>query len=398
MLMPGLAFIVGRGVAAAELLADAEEARADVGDLRAAHLKLLEACATFLRSGSLDAGPRTPPRAWAERALAAVATLPPAARAACDAGAGGARLWAGGWWRTRGDEARATAQWHQADRELGRAAAGAGAALGAKVAELARQGARLRGGDLDALADLDAALKDGAFQSALAAETPPPPAPPPSPIADVLARILALPPLSEDNALRARLADLIAATDPLRAELIRVQLELHALRRQPVRTARFDELLAREGELVQAYGAAWSPIARGVDGIGYRRGLVGMVALPARDFLDHGRELYGMAPITEVALRAPLVADELFASPLLARLRRLGLDGLDDDGAARLAASPHARDLVALDVVGGGVGARGLEALATLPSLRLVTGVPGWRPASSWPPLTDADAMLSLLA
>jgi hypothetical protein len=102
------------------------------------------------------------------------------------------------------------------------------------------------------------------------------------------------------------------------------------------------------------------------------RGFVEHVELSARELLDHGAELYTHTPIRHVDLLAVREVDEgLFASPLFAKLRSLGLNrlGLYDIHLQLLAASPHVTELRWLSGVGNNFGVDAYVALAKSTSL-----------------------------
>lgn len=192
--------------------------------------------------------------------------------------------------------------------------------------------------------------------------------------AALLADILAHPDaadhnLAADDALRLAYADVIEPRDHARAELIRTQIARAGDSPHPSRRA-----ATRARELLGHHGRGWAAVTDLVDGYRFYRGFVGQVTLSARTFLDRGARLYALAPITEVALRGGVreLADELFASPLLSRLRALDLAGqaLGDAGVVKLAASPHVARLVALNLDENRVSLVGLRALAASPVMR----------------------------
>jgi len=177
--------------------------------------------------------------------------------------------------------------------------------------------------------------------------------------------------LERDNTLRLAYADDIEAEDAARAELIRLQIEPAAASGPARRRQRARDLLSR-------HGRGWAAVTDLVAGYRFYRGFVGHVTLSARDFLERGARLYGLAPITEVALRGGVREnlDAIAASPLLARLRALDLagQGIGDAGVARLAVSPHLRNLLAINLEQNRLTANGVRALAEsrgVPRLRL---------------------------
>ena len=185
----------------------------------------------------------------------------------------------------------------------------------------------------------------------------------------------------DSDAARAAYADAIAATDPSRAELIRVQLQLiQSLRANgPLldRSNGYD----RERQLLGTHKDAWIKRVAGVPGVkwaGLMRGFPEHVRMSARDFLDQGARLYGLAPIRHLSLDdVKPHAREVFDSPLLARIRTLSLrkQQLGDDEARLLADSHQVRGLRWLDLAANAIGRAGLEALvasANLPELRVL--------------------------
>lgn len=169
-----------------------------------------------------------------------------------------------------------------------------------------------------------------------------------------------------EDAPRAAYARAVAPTDPERAELIDIQLELararraHRLDRQPG--------LIREEILLRTHGARWAADIRPlVDKWQFLRGFTDVVTLDAARFLTTAPELYRHAPVLHLDLTGVKpVAAELFQSPHLARIESLSLlrNGLGDAEVAALAASPHLANLRWLDLGLNKIGAAGLEALA----------------------------------
>ena len=179
----------------------------------------------------------------------------------------------------------------------------------------------------------------------------------------------------DSDAPRLAYADAIASADPPRAELIRVQLETTRLLRARAPTLDFSDGFNRERQLLELHKAAWSrPAAEipGVQWVGLLRGFPEHVRMTARDFLANGEQLYAAAPIRHLdLLDVKEHAGELFGSPLLARIRSLGLGRmqLGDDEARLLAASPYVSGLCWLDLAANRIGQAGLEALAASPNL-----------------------------
>jgi uncharacterized protein (TIGR02996 family) len=101
------------------------------------------------------------------------------------------------------------------------------------------------------------------------------------------------------------------------------------------------------------------------------RGLVALVKMDARTFIEHGSDVFARAPIQHLDLveTKPVFA-ELMQSPVLARVQTLTLtkNGLGDKEAELLAACPHFRNLLSLDVWGNKIGMPGLEAITASPN------------------------------
>ncbi|WP_437487043.1 TIGR02996 domain-containing protein [Sorangium sp. So ce1014] len=163
-----------------------------------------------------------------------------------------------------------------------------------------------------------------------------------------------------------------------RGSFIRAQIALLATDEAAEPDRRF-RLSCEARDLEEAHRAAWitplSPPAR--DPV-LDRGFVELVTLDARAFLQHAGALLALAPIRHFTIAAlGDAAEELFASPHLARVRSLRLDrvGLTDDDVERLAASPHLAELRWLWIGNNRVTRRGAEALAAsrrLPALGYV--------------------------
>lgn len=169
-----------------------------------------------------------------------------------------------------------------------------------------------------------------------------------------------------DDAPRAAYARAVAATDPERAELIDIQLELARARR--AHTEDGHRSLNREGTLIRTHGARWAADVRPlVDSWQFLRGFTDVVTLDAGRFLTIAPELYRRAPVLHLNLTGvKSVAAELFRSPHLTRIQSLDLrrNGLGDAEVATLAASPHLANLRWLELGINKIGAAGLEALA----------------------------------
>lgn len=169
----------------------------------------------------------------------------------------------------------------------------------------------------------------------------------------------------DDDAPRLAYADWCAQqSDPLtqaRAELIRAQVEF-------ARGGAPSLFIHKISSLVESHGTAWAaPIAPYVRDYWFLGGFVEHVELSAQQFLDHGAELYELAPIRHIDLVDVREVDEtLFASPLFAQVRSLRIDrlGLYDIHLQLLAASPHIGELRWLSGTGNNFNHNGYTALA----------------------------------
>ena len=165
----------------------------------------------------------------------------------------------------------------------------------------------------------------------------------------------------------------IAPTDPLRAELIDVQLRWDRLRKaQAALDGERGTLAMRAGELTRAHGQAWAgDVAPLVDKLRFVRGFVEDVTMAAAAFLRTAPELYRRAPILHLQLTAlSPVARAVFASPHLTRLRSLDLFRCDlgDEDLAFLA-SRDLPNLRWLNLDANRIGRDGLDALCASQSL-----------------------------
>ena len=185
----------------------------------------------------------------------------------------------------------------------------------------------------------------------------------------------------DNDAPRVAYADAIAATDPDRAELIRLQLALTRWRKThedpPERTA----ASTRSRVLLDKHKAEWSAtVGPLVAGCAFLRGFVELVALDATRFLSIAPALYKLAPIRHLDLSGVKpVAAALFASPHLARIESLSLlrNSLDDADVELLANSPNLGHLTWLDLGLNAITAAGLDSLAAS------TRLPAWALSAS---------------
>jgi uncharacterized protein (TIGR02996 family) len=164
----------------------------------------------------------------------------------------------------------------------------------------------------------------------------------------------------ESDEARRIYADLLAERGDPRGDFILVDLALDG--RLSIRKRA--QLSARRWELLEAHRKRWFPYALGA--MRTRHGFLHAVKGSWKQLKAAASKLFAAEPVTEVELGG---ADEdlvkpLLAAPWLPRVRRLILRGaLGDAGFARLAASPAAAGLRALNVSNHRLGP---EALARL--------------------------------
>ena len=112
----------------------------------------------------------------------------------------------------------------------------------------------------------------------------------------------------------------------------------------------------------------------------FGRGFPESITIDAATFLARAPDLYAAAPILDLVLsNVTPVADELFDSPFLARIRSLDFLGCEMNAinVGKLARSPFLGKLLWLNLYGQGCGIAGLEALAASSSLPALTWVGG---------------------
>jgi uncharacterized protein (TIGR02996 family) len=175
-------------------------------------------------------------------------------------------------------------------------------------------------------------------------------------------------------------AEAIAASDPDRAEYIRLELQLARWRRTGPISEERTHASVRAQILLGRHRPDWEATVKPlVDGCGFLRGFVELVRMDAGRFLATAPVVYRAAPVLHLELSGvkPVAAD-LFASPYLARIESLGLlrNELGDHEVALLAGSPHLGRLAWLNLGLNEIGEAGLEALAAsdhLPRLGYVS-------------------------
>ena len=173
-----------------------------------------------------------------------------------------------------------------------------------------------------------------------------------------------------DNAVRSAYADAVEDSDPDRAELIRLQLQMAADR---LRGAESPGLPSRAGRLMAENHPRWAAdVSEIVSGYSFLRGFVDVVVMDAEWFLESADEVYARAPVLHLDLTdVAIAADELFQSPSLDRIVSLELmhNQLTDEHVAALAASPHLRNLEWLSLRNNQLTLAGVETLAASPNL-----------------------------
>lgn len=148
-----------------------------------------------------------------------------------------------------------------------------------------------------------------------------------------------------------------------------IRLSLDSDRRRPTDHRRQLEL---HNSLRQRLTA---PIAAWIRSHQPDRGLVALVEMDGRTFIDHGADVFARAPIQHLNLvDTKGVFAQVVANPILAKVQSLSVaqDKLGDEEAMLLAASPHVRSLVYLDLWGNHIGQPGLEAIAASENLGLL--------------------------
>jgi uncharacterized protein (TIGR02996 family) len=171
-----------------------------------------------------------------------------------------------------------------------------------------------------------------------------------------------------DDTPRLAYAEAAQDADPERTEFIWAQIEERRLRRDRSNSERQRELVLRGHLLRTDRGREWAREVRTlVAGYGFGRGFVEAVWMDAATFLARAAELYERAPVLQLYLsNAAPVAERLFASPQLRRIRGLSLLRCEfgDAEAALIAGSPYLSELEWLDLGNNHVGPAGVSALA----------------------------------
>jgi hypothetical protein len=392
MLAPFEAYHVGKATSLAEAIAAAETAGLDAATLRTEWRAAFTLASSFLRAhGLISEPPRAPvadAAAWAERSRRVARPLEGEADACFELGATAGQALGGTQLLALGADPAGRPLLARAAERVGELEADD--RLRPRMRELARRvralTAELRGDEGipelagDVARRLAAELVHPELHAAFQTPTPPAPAGGPSAEEEALAARIAAHPddpaydLARDEELRRAFATAVEPRDPARAELVRVQLDLHHDRRLAVTLPDAGQLLRREGQLLAAHAARWAaPLAGLVAGSRFRRGFVGEVTMTGPAFAARARDVYALAPVTIVRLRGGL-SGAVLASPHLARLRALDLatQPLGEAEVAALVESTHARQLVWLDLSGCGLSVAAVRRLPELPALRQV--------------------------
>jgi uncharacterized protein (TIGR02996 family) len=162
-----------------------------------------------------------------------------------------------------------------------------------------------------------------------------------------------------------------------RAEFIRIQCQLA---RMAMTDANRPPLEARESELLASHYKAWAaPLAGLVVNFMFRRGMIERVQLSAKQFFVSAERIFSLAPVQEIKLDG--ISDEeaiaLAASPHLSSLTHLDLwlNGLGDEAVEALAASPYLSRLATLVLCDNDIGNEGAAALASSSTLTSLTSL-----------------------
>lgn len=170
---------------------------------------------------------------------------------------------------------------------------------------------------------------------------------------------------------RRKYADAVAATDPARAKLIRLQLRVVQLR---AHGGAWQAPHLEAVDLLEANEQRWAknvlPLA---DGVRFFRGFVDQVTLPAAKFAANAAKLYDLAPIRHVDLKGmPHAGTGLFSNAALERIVSLGLcrSRVSTRQVEALVSSSHLGNLRWLDLSHNALPRETLEVLAGSPWIR----------------------------
>ncbi len=180
------------------------------------------------------------------------------------------------------------------------------------------------------------------------------------------------------DAPRIAYAQHVGSREPVRGELIRLQVERFA---GDLRARRWrSQPSQRERDLLDQHGDDWAQLVApyGRTGIPFppyefHRGFVELLRTEAATFVELGEDLLRLGPIRHLALGAdgtPL--DLVLAQPALRYLRslELGYWEMGDAGAAAVASCPYLGGLVLLGLQDNHIGEPGVSALCATPWVR----------------------------
>lgn len=195
---------------------------------------------------------------------------------------------------------------------------------------------------------------------------------------ELLRAVVAAPDL---DAPRLAYADWCASIDQedmrARAELIRGQIDLLLTPPEISRTGGDYRQRRRIADLLTQWSPVWSePLLPYVASVTYQRGFIGQVSMSGRAFLDHAEQVFSLAPIQHLDLTGMReVRDRVLASPYLARLKSLSLDGcgLTAEDIRAIGAVPVLLRLRWLSLRDNELDLDGSRAIAASPILR---GIP----------------------
>ncbi|AGC47083.1 hypothetical protein MYSTI_05807 [Myxococcus stipitatus DSM 14675] len=192
------------------------------------------------------------------------------------------------------------------------------------------------------------------------------------------------------DAARLACAEVLQASDPARAELIRVQVALPG-RMDPARRL---DLKRRERALMDSHGRGWFKplLAASVQEPSYRRGFIEELTLPEESLATHGADLFAREPVSRLTVGTRDGAGLALAleQPWFSQVRWLRLRGAGVDAATRaLASATRVGRLPSLVLVGAGD-----LSVAELASSRALTALRSVSLSSSH----LSDASMGLLA
>jgi uncharacterized protein (TIGR02996 family) len=168
----------------------------------------------------------------------------------------------------------------------------------------------------------------------------------------------------EDDAVRLIYADWLEENGDPRGEFIRAQVELAQLTADSPRRR---ELAFRGHQLLEQHGGEWAaPVRPFVEEWHFRRGFIDKMTVSAKTLVEHGEELFRLAPIERFRLTGAN-GDISFLAALPARASITSLDLIANDLPAdvltAIADNPALRNLKRLVLCFNPIGQRGAELL-----------------------------------